>query len=155
MFAALGKRKDREYKIKCRATVFEASQNTVGQPTVKTLWVTPLSSKEKKAERKTIMKEENPVFPAQASSPARMGFQESSIHFRAEGSALGTPKWTHPNNILSWTLSLLPLCRMGKPLSNQQPQERLQECANWLWPLGQLSESQESKGSSGFRLHFN
>lgn len=37
------------------------------------------------------MKEENPVFLAQASSPARMGFQESSLNFRAEGKALEHP----------------------------------------------------------------
>lgn len=37
------------------------------------------------------MKEENPVFLAQASSPARMGFQESSLHFRAEGKVLEHP----------------------------------------------------------------
>lgn len=37
------------------------------------------------------MKEENPVFLAQASSPARMGLQELSLNLRAEGKVLEHP----------------------------------------------------------------
>lgn len=62
-----------------------------------------MSFKEKKnREKETITKEENPVFLAQASSPARMGFQESSLHFKAEGKVL-----EHPSGhvlTLPWTV---------------------------------------------------
>lgn len=51
-----------------------------------------VSFKEKKnREKETVMKEESPVFLAQTSSPARMGFQEPSLHFRAEGKVLEHP----------------------------------------------------------------
>lgn len=85
------------------------------------------------------MKEENPMFLAQASSPSRMGFQELSLHFRAEGKVL-----EHPSGhvlTLSWTVTFTSLQDGETAFQSTTPGEDAGTCqlALTLWEVFWIS----------------
>lgn len=105
----MGKEKNRKYKIKCQTTIFKASQNTIGQPTIKSLWVIQchLRKKKKQGERNSNERRK-PNVPSSGFKPFQDGIPGIVLTFQSRRQSLGTSKWARPNLVMDSHFYLSP-----------------------------------------------